>query len=96
LLTTAPLIHCKSVVLGFFLAVSGTIQTVINDLAAIEDVNRDSGPVSHICRQLGNLADGVHTFDDLSKNDMLAVQVLALLKRDEELGRVGVWAAVGH
>ena len=40
--------------------------------------------------------DDVHTFDDTSEHDMLAIEPWGFNGADEELGTVGVWSSVGH
>ena len=42
------------------------------------------------------LSDDILSGDDLSKDDMLAVQVWRGYGGDEELGAVGVGASIGH
>ena len=37
-----------------------------------------------------------HALDHLTKDDMLAIQVLTLLGRDEELGAISVGTSIGH
>ena len=43
-----------------------------------------------------DLLDDVHPLDDLTEDDVLAVQPLGLGGAQEELGAVGVGAGVGH
>lgn len=92
-----PLVLSEGISFCLFLAVDGCqILSVIVNLARVEDVDWDAGPVRHVRRHLRDLANGVHTFDHLAEDDMLAVQVGTLLQSDKELGRVRVWAAISH
>lgn len=43
----------------------------------------------------GNGVDNVHTFDDLTKDDVVLRKVIVLV-HDEELGAISVGAGVGH
>ena len=82
----STLVHGEGVALCFLLAISILILVLIfHHLSTVEDVNRDARSVGHVCRHLGDLPDSVHAFDHLTEDDMLAIQVLALLERDEEL-----------
>lgn len=43
-----------------------------------------------------NLPQDVQAFCDLPEHDVLAVQPICLVTRQEELGAIGVWARIGH
>ena len=85
-ISLSALIHRKSVALGLLLTIGIRVLIfILMHLSTVEYVHRDARPIRHVSRNFGDLPDSVHSFDDLAENDMLAVQVLALLKRDEEL-----------
>lgn len=43
-----------------------------------------------------NLPQDVQAFCDLPEHDVLAVQPICLVTRQEELGAIGVWARISH
>jgi len=48
-------------------------------------------------RSIGfNLLDDFHAFNDLPKDNMLAIQPRSLGRADKELRTVGVWSSIGH
>ena len=97
LLLLPSLVHGESVALGLLFAVLVNLRIlIIQNLAAVKNVDGDARPVGHVGGDLGDLTDSVHTFDDLAENHMLPIEVLALLESYEELGGVGVRATVGH
>ena len=59
-------------------------------------MNRDPGFVVHICRNLGNLSDNIHTIDDLPEDNMLTIKVRAFFKSDKELAAIGVGPLISH
>ena len=71
--------------MGLFLAVDFLFVFIVEHLATVEDVDGNARPVGHIGGDFGDLSDRVHTFDNLAKNDMFAIEVLALLQCDKEL-----------
>ena len=53
--------------------------------AAIKDVDWDTWPICHVGWNFRNLSDRLHALDNLTENYMLAIEMLTLLKCDEEL-----------
>jgi hypothetical protein len=64
-------------------------------LAAVGDDDLLGGLAALGAERFDLLAD-VHAFDDLTENDVFAVQPRGLGGADEELGAVGVGSGVGH
>jgi hypothetical protein len=54
-----------------------------------DNLNRQLGPVVRTCWHILDLAEGEHAINDFTKDDMLAVQEVAFLGCDEELGGHG-------
>ena len=48
------------------------------------------------CAELSHLFNNIHAVSDKAKGNMLEIEVLCFLQGDEELGVVGVAAAVRH
>jgi len=65
------------------------------ELAAACDDDLDPGLATVRALSL-NLLNHVHAFNDLSEDDVLAVEPGRLGGADEELGSVGVGSTVGH
>jgi len=64
-------------------------------LAAISNHDRLGG-LSLAGSNAFNSLDDVHTLDNTSENNMLAVQPFGLHGAEKELGTVGVWPSVSH
>ena len=96
-LPLAPLIHSEGVPFGLLLAINLHIFiSIIEHFPAIEDMHGYARLVSHISWHFGNLPNHVHSLNHLTEHHMLAIQVLALLERDEKLRRVCIRSAVSH
>jgi hypothetical protein len=64
-------------------------------LAVISNNNLGGG-LAGLGSERFNLFDDIHSFDNLSEDNVLAVQPGGLGRADEKLGAVGVGASVGH
>lgn len=65
-------------------------------LTTLRNSNILHGPIHSVGPRILNLAHDVHAVDDFAEDDVFAIQVWGLRRRDKELAAVCVGAGVGH
>ena len=68
---------------------------IVLALATVSDSNFLGGLATLGSKAL-DLLDNVHTLDNLSEDDVLAIQPLGLSCADEKLGAIGVGSSISH
>jgi len=69
----SSLVHGEGIIGSFLLAISVFILGIVENLAAVENMDWNARSVRHIGWKLCDLSDCLHTFNNLAKDNMLAV-----------------------